>query len=165
MAGSAKSDYEGILSQPIEYDALSTLRDTGAIASRIDALCLSFGVDPRNVNRPLVLRLARRYVPGFQIGKVKRPRQRKWDDIGLASLWLLRRDVQRGSNVDKETVAKVLRHESVWQITGKIKPVWIQQLLNKARLSPLVQLIESSNPADNQFAREFIAKHARQVDV
>lgn len=160
MASRTKSAYEGILSQPIGYGALAATRGTEALAAKIDALCLCFGVEPQSVDRNLVLVLARRYVPGFQVGKAKEPPQKKWDDIGLARLWMLCRETRPGFSTDKETIAQICRRENVRRLTGKVKPVWVQQLLNKARLSPLVQLIESSKPADNQFAREFLAKHS-----
>jgi hypothetical protein len=157
------SAYQGILSRPIGYDALGSPRDTRALADKFDALCFCFDVKPQSVDRDLVLVLARRYVPGFQVGKARDPPQKKWDDVGLARLWLACRAARPGFSTDKETLSQICRRGSIRRLTGKVKPVWIQQLLNKARLSPLVQLLESNNPADNKFARRFIAKHSSRI--
>ena len=35
--------------------------------------------------------------------------------------------------------------------------MWLKQLLDRARLSPLVLMIESANPADQKFARKLLA--------
>jgi hypothetical protein len=35
--------------------------------------------------------------------------------------------------------------------------VWLEQLLDRARLSSLVQMIDSANPADKTFARRLLA--------
>jgi hypothetical protein len=34
--------------------------------------------------------------------------------------------------------------------------VWLDQLLDRARLSPLVQMIESANPAAKKFAQKLL---------
>ena len=163
MGETTRSGYEGVLSQPIDYNVLRTLRYNRTLDSRIDALCLCFGVDPHAVNRTLVLVLARRYVPGFQLGKAKVPLQKKWDDIGLAHLWLLCRDTRPRYTTNQKSLIEICRQTSVRRFAGNVKPIWIQQLLNKARLSPLVQLLESGNPIDNQFAKQFLAKHSRET--
>jgi hypothetical protein len=123
---------------------------------RLDALCASFGVDPLRVNRHHALTLARRYVGGFQIERRNVHRSKKWDDLRLAQLWLLFRAARPSFSTNSLTTAFLARQNNTRKLTGRVKPIWIEQLLDKARLSPLVQMLESSNPTDVQFARALL---------
>jgi hypothetical protein len=58
---------------------------------------------------------------------------------------------------DRRAIQSLTRRKEIKEITGQAKPVWLQQLLDRARLSPLVQMIESANPADKTFARRLLA--------
>ena len=130
---------------------------------KIDALCVCFGVEPRSVNRDSILILARRYVPGFQVGKIKDPPQKRWDDIRLARLSILFSDARPRFGTDRDAVAHIHRLKIAHSLTGRVKLVWLQQLLDKAKRSPLVQMTESDYSSDKQFARMFLIKHTRKA--
>jgi hypothetical protein len=167
MRPSSKSPYHGTLARPINYETyVSTNGSSGSpppkvLSGKLNALCRYYGVEPTEINREHVLILAGRYVPGFQIGRVKPPR-RKWDDVRLAQLWMYFRSVRRECSNDESAIGNILVHQDFQRIMANLKPVWIKQLLDKARLSPLVQMLESSNPCDNDFAQKFLSKHSRK---
>jgi hypothetical protein len=132
------------------------------ILERLDALCRHYGVDHRDISEEPVLALARRYVPGFQIdrgGRSHTGTRKKWDDIRLAQLWLRYRAVRSRFTSDKAATAYLSRQKELEGITGKVEPVWVKQLLEKAKRSPLVQMMESDRPADRKFASKFLATH------
>jgi len=56
-------------------------------------------------------------------------------------------------------VSFLSRQKELEGITGKVEPVWVKQLLEKAKRSPLVQMMESDRPADRKFASKFLATH------
>ena len=169
MRPTSKSPYRGTLVRPINYETYvstngssgSAIDPTIVLSGKLNALCRYYGVEPTEINREHVLILAGRYVPGFQIGRVKRPR-RKWDDVRLAQLWIYFRGVRRECSSDESAIGNILMHQDFQRIMANLKPVWIKQLLDKARLSPLVQMLESSNPCDNDFAKKFLSKHSRE---
>ena len=170
MRPASKSPYRGTLVRPIDYESYLGANDFGGslidptivISEKLTALCRYYGVKPTEINREHVLTLASRYVPGFQIGRVKRPR-RKWDDVRLAQLWMCFRSVRLKLSNDDSAIANIAVHRDLQRIAGAVKPVWLKQLLDKAKLSPLVQMLESSNLCDNDFARKFLSKHARET--
>jgi hypothetical protein len=169
MRPTSKSPYRGTLVRPINYETYVSTNGSGgsaidltiALSGKLSALCRYYGVEPTEINREHVLILAGRYVPGFQIGRVKRAR-RKWDDVRLAQLWMYFRSVRRECSNDESAIGIILMHQDFQWILANLKPVWIKQLLDKARLSPLVQMLESSNPCDNDFAQKFLSKHSRK---
>jgi hypothetical protein len=166
---------DGLLTQPIPFDAFSAPSIFGRnfdpdsapfallMQERLDALCASFGVDPLCVNRHHALTLARRYVRGFQIDRRNALRSRKWDDLRLAQLWLLFRAARPSFSTDRLTAAFLAKQNTTRKLTGRVKPIWVEQLLDKARLSPLVQMLESSNPNDVQFARTLVEQEESKV--
>ena len=116
---------------------------------RLNTLCRAYEVDPKELNRHHALILAQRLLPGFQIDRGKRRNpEKKWDDIRLTALWIFYRSARRSFMSDKSAIASRTRSREIREITGKAKSVWVEQLLDRARLSPLVQMIESANPAD-----------------
>jgi hypothetical protein len=125
---------------------------------RLNALCLAYEVDPKEVNRHHALILAQRLIRGFQIDRGKRRThlQKKWDDIRLTALWIFYRSARRTCRSDKSAIASLTRSKEIREITGKAKSVWVEQLLDRARLSPLVQMIDSAHPADKKFARKLL---------
>ena len=129
------------------------------VLEKLDLLCRHYGVNSDEVNRRHALTLARRYVPGFQVARGKPPidPRKKWDDIRLARLWILFRAARPNFPSDKNALASIAKQKDLQHITGKANFVWLEQLLDKARLSPLVQIIESGSPADRKFARNFLA--------
>jgi hypothetical protein len=151
--------YQGILAQPIEYNSFSKA-GRQSLAPRVDALCAHYGIKPDSINRDRVTILARRYVPGFQVGKFREPKQKRWDDIHLARLWLVFSVARRRFTTDKEAIAYVYSLKATQRLTGAIMLVWLGQLIDKAKRSPLVQLLESGNPSDKDFARKFLDAHA-----
>ena len=169
MRPTSKSPYRGTLVRPINYETyVSTNGSSGfpidptiVLSGKLNALCRYYGVDPTEINRGHVLILAGRYVPGFQIGRVKPPR-RKWDDVRLAQLWMFFRSARRECTNDESAIGIILMHRDFRRIIANLQPVWIKQLLDKARLSPLVQMLESSNPCDDDFAQKFLSKHSRE---
>jgi hypothetical protein len=74
----------------------------------------------------------------------------------LAKLWVLFRAARAEFPTDKSAIEYLAKRKELRELTGKTKPVWVEQLLDKARLSPLVQMMESVNPADRQYARKFL---------
>ena len=169
MRPNSKSPYRGTLVRPINYESYgstngssgSPIDPTIVLSKKLNALCRYYGVKPTEINREHVLILAGRYVPGFQIGRDKRPR-RKWDDVRLAQLWMFFRSTRRECSNDESAIGNIVMHQDFRRIVANLKPVWIKQLLAKARLSPLVQMLESSNPCDNDFAQKFLSKHSRE---
>jgi hypothetical protein len=127
---------------------------------RLNTLCLAYEVDPKEVNRHHALILAQRLIPGFQIDRGKRRAhpQKKWDDTRLTALWIFYRSARPRFASDKSAIQSLTRCKEITEITGKAKSVWVEQLLDRARLSPLVQMIESANPADRKFALEIIVR-------
>ena len=169
MRSTSKLPYRGTLVRPITYDSyLSANRSGGSpknvtiVSDKLTALCRYYGVTPAKVNREHVLTLAMRYVPGFQIGRVKRPRHGRWDDVRLAQLLIYFRSARQNFSNDESALANIAKLEDFQQITGNVKLVWVKQLLDRASRSPLVQMLESSNPCDNDFAQKFLSKHVRE---
>jgi hypothetical protein len=164
-----------VLAEPIPFDLFrvpsifggrfnpDSARFISLMQKRLDALCASFGVDPLCVNRHHALTLARRYVRGFQIDRRNAHRSKKWDDLRLAQLWLLFLAARPCFSTDRLTAAFMAKQKSTRKLTGKVKPIWVEQLLDKARLSPLVQMLESSNPNDVQFARALLESEGLKV--
>jgi hypothetical protein len=151
--------YQGVLARPIEYESFSKA-GRQSLAAKVDALCAYYGIQPESINRDLLVVLARRYVPGFQVGKFREPKQKRWDDIQLARLWLLYRQSRLRFGSDKEAIAHLHALKATQRLTGAIMLVWLGQLIDKAKRSPLVQLLESGNPSDKEFARKFLDAHA-----
>jgi hypothetical protein len=149
--------YQGVLSRGLTYSTL--VNHPKLLSLKLDALCRCYGVSSHEVNLHLVLVLARRCVPGFQIERRTSPPRRKWDDIRLAQLWIQFRKVREDFKTDKGALAHVAIQKDMRQITGNVKLVWIGQMLEKAKRSPLVQLMESSNKADRVFAKRFLNAH------
>jgi hypothetical protein len=147
-------------------DSEQTPRLTAVILEKLDALCRYYGVEFRDVNHEHALTLARRYVPGFQIGggRPLGPRK-KWNDIRLAQLWIFFRAARPEFRSDISALTHIAKHKGFQQITGKAKPVWLKQLVEKAKLSPLVQMMESSNPSDAEFAWNFLARHTGEPSI
>jgi len=125
---------------------------------RLNTLCQAYEVDPKEVNRHHALTLAQRLIPGFQIDRGKRRAypQKKWDDARLTALWILYRSARPSFDSDKSAIASLSKSKGIREITGTAKSVWVEQLLDRARLSPLVRMIESTNPADKKFARKLL---------
>jgi hypothetical protein len=113
------------------------------LSNKLSALCNEYGVKPKEVDRELILVLARRYVPGFQIDKGTVRRHKKWDDLRLAQLWVVFRSARSTAASDKSAVVKLVQRSDVQGIAGNVKVIWILQLLTRAKLSPLVQMMES----------------------
>jgi hypothetical protein len=170
MKQKSRSPYVEALAKPIPFDyfrvptIFSDARNVQGgrfqmvMAEKLNALCRSYRVDPKEVNRQHALTLAQRHIPGFQIDRGKRrvhPRK-KWDDVRLAKLWVLFRAARAEFPTDKSAIEYLAKRQELRELTGKTKPVWVEQLLDKARLSPLVQMMESVNSADRQFARKFL---------
>ena len=93
--------YSGILAEPIPPRVFRTSMRAGKLhrltVEKLDAVCRYYGVDRHNIKQDHVLTLARRYVPGFQIGRSKpvaTAAGKKWDDVRLARLWLLFRAIR-----------------------------------------------------------------------
>lgn len=128
------------------------------VESRLDTLFVAWGIDPTRVNRPHALALARRYVRGFQIERRRQARAKKWDDINLARLWLLFREARPNFPTDWEATVALANRTTTRKLAGKVKPIWIEQLLDRARFSPLVQMLESDNPVDTEFARRLLRR-------
>jgi hypothetical protein len=178
MRQKSKPRYAGALAKPIPYGffCVPTLFGGGrsvqagrlqtVILEKLDALCRHHGVESDEVNRAHALTLARRYVPGFQIarGKPQIDPRKKWDDIRLARLRVLFRAARPKFPSDRSALAYIAKQKDLQQITGKAKFVWLEQLLDKARLSPLVQMMESGNPADRKFAWSFLAAFIEDLD-
>jgi len=148
------------------YDAISVgglthkaLQNYSAIISvKLEELCRGYGVNPQHVNLQLILALARRYEPGFQVAG-KLPRPPKWNDFRLARLWREFRNIRANFKTDKAALAYIAVQSDLRQITGKVKVVWLQQILDRAKKSALVQLMESSDEIDREFAQRFLAAH------
>jgi hypothetical protein len=127
------------------------------LEEKLNTLCRSYEVDPVKVNRHHALILAQRLIPGFQIDRGKRRTpQKKWDDIRLTALWMLYRSARPKFTSDRSAIQSLTRRKEIKEITGKANPVWLEQLLDRARLSPLVQMIESANPGDKKFAQKLL---------
>jgi hypothetical protein len=128
------------------------------LEEKLNTLCHSYGVDPKEVNRHHALILAQRLIPGFQIDRGKRRThpQKKWDDIRLIALWSLYRSARHKFTSDRSAIVSLAKRKEIREIIGKAKLVWLEQLLDRARLNPLVQMIESANPADQKFARKLL---------
>jgi hypothetical protein len=172
MRSPPKRPYRGTLVRPINYDTYLSVKGSSRspknptmVFDKLTALCRYYGVPPANVNREHVLTLAGRYVPGFQIARVKQRRHKRWDDLRLAQLWVHFRSARRNFSNDEIALANIAKDEDFRQITGNVKLVWVKQLLDRARLSPLVQMLESKNPCDNDFAQKFLSKHVREKAI
>jgi hypothetical protein len=166
MTWATKAPYEGILATPMAFDLFRGIplnarrsETSSLIASKLEALCRYYEIDVGKVNRQLVLTLARRYVPGFQLNRSAQARRKRWNDLRLAELWLLFRQARAKFPTDKGALEHIARDQRFRRFAGDVKPVWVGQLLDKARHSPLVQMLESSNPIDREFARRFMDKH------
>lgn len=92
--------------------------------SRLDTLCVSWGIDPTFVNRHHALTLARRYLRGFQIERRRQPRVKKWDDINLARLWLLFREARPDFPTDWEATVALAKRSTTRKLAGKAKPIF-----------------------------------------
>jgi len=166
MTAQPKIHYEGLLAKPIP---LASMRSSGSgmparhsnavFARKLRALCECYKVDPEDVNLEHVLTLARRYVPGFQIERKRRPRMRKWDDVRLAQFWLNFSNCRPRFQNDISTLTHMWGRSEVQELTGPVELAWLRQLLDKARRSPLVQLLASPRPSNREFARQFMNNH------
>jgi hypothetical protein len=77
----------------------------------------------------------------------------------LAQLWLFFRAARARLKSDKDALAHIANQEDI-RITGSVKVAWLKQLTEKAKRNPLVQMIESDNPSDREFAPNFLAVHS-----
>jgi hypothetical protein len=171
MTQKLKSSHGGALTKSIPFDYLRAPtiildaqnveggRFQKLLQEKLTALCRTYDVDPEQVDREHALTLARRYISGFQIERHPRsaPKNRKWDDVRLAMLWKLFRKARQDFPNNRRAIEYLAKQRDVRKLTGKVQPVWVEQLLDKARLSPLVQMMESTNPSDNKFARKLLA--------
>ena len=148
--------YEAISVGGLTHKALQNY--SAIISVKLEEFCHSYGVNPRHVNLQLILALARRYEPGFQVAG-KLPRTPKWNDFRLARLWREFQNVRADFKTDKAALAYMAMQSDFRQINGEVKVVWLQQILDRAKRSPLVQLMESSNEIDREFAQRFLAAH------
>ena len=80
-------------------------------------------------------------------------------------LWKLFRTARLEFPTNRSAINHLAKQREVRKLTGKVEAVWVGQLLDKARLSPLVQMIESTNPNDNEFGRKLLAALAEHWDL
>jgi hypothetical protein len=71
-------------------------------------------------------------------------------------LWIGFRSIRRKFPSDRSASEYLASLKEIREFAGKAQPVWLEQLLVRARLSPLVLMIESANPADQKFARKLL---------
>jgi hypothetical protein len=148
------------MSGSLTYKARKALESHSVmISAKLEELCRCHGVSPQEVNLDLIVRLARRHVPGFQVAGTRLPRRPKWNDFRLARLWKEFRNIRGDFDTDKSALAYIAAQSDFCQITGDVKFVWVKQMLERAKRSPLVQLMESSNKLDREFAQRFLASH------
>jgi hypothetical protein len=76
---------------------------------------------------------------------------------GTSQIQLTFRSIRRKFPSDRSESEYLASLKEIREFAGKAQFVWLERLLDRARLSPLVLMIESANPADQKFARKLLA--------
>jgi hypothetical protein len=170
MTQKLKSSHGGALTKSIPFDYLRAPtiildaqnveggRFQKLLQEKLTALCRTYDVDPEQVDREHALTLARRYISGFQIERHPRsaPKNKKWDDVRLAMLWKLFCKARQDFPNNRRAIEYLAKQRDVRKLTGKVQ---------QGPTNPLVQMMESANPSDNEFARKLLAAFGPRTET